>query len=342
MSNTVYESSVLESKLTSLVDSKIEVRSLMTIDKSLGENAGLTKIINRYVYDGEVEALDGGEANTSVGTLTFTPESYTVKRYQQTFRYNDMEVMQDPNMIDVALEGISDLMANQVRSEYFAELMKTKNRYAYTGNAISYSDVVDALASLGREVEDGLFLILSSEARTAIRKDSDFIAAHSGEIVYTGQIGTLCGVPVLFSALVPSGMAIITDRDAVRFFVKKDASLEQDRNVETKVNTVVYERCGLIALVDDTSTTIVGKKAPDLTLTLNGTIVTAFTKTDNANSVYYRIANAPALLGEDVSGWKSVTTGTSIQNLAVGQKVAFAEAGADGKCVASVVKTRAS
>ena len=340
MSNTVYDNTVLESKLTNLVDSKIEVRSLMTIDKSLAENAGLTKIINRYVYDGSVETLDGGEANTNVGNLTFTPESYTVKRYQQTFRYNDMEVMQDPNMIDVALEGIADVMANQVRSEYFAELMKTKNRYAFNGNSITYADVVDALASLGREVEDGLFIILSAEARTAIRKDSDFIAAHSGEIVYTGQIGSLCGVPVLFSALVPSGMAIITDKDAVRFFVKKDASLEQDRDVETKVNTVVYERCGVIALVDDTSTAVIGKKAPEFSVTINGNMVTGMTKTNNSNSVFYRIGSDTALLGEDVSDWKPANNGTTLTGLAVGQKVAFAEAGDDGKCVASCVKTR--
>ena len=102
---------------------------------------------------------------------------------------------------------------------------------------------------------------MSAACRAAIRRDSDFIAAHSGEIVYTGQFGTLCGVPVLFSALVPDGMAIITDRNAVKFFVKREASLEQDRDIETKINTVVYERCGLIALVDDTSTVILGKKA---------------------------------------------------------------------------------
>ena len=48
MANTVYENTVLESKLTELVDSKIEVRALMSVDKSLEEGAGLTKVINRY------------------------------------------------------------------------------------------------------------------------------------------------------------------------------------------------------------------------------------------------------------------------------------------------------
>ena len=58
MANTVYENTVLESKLTELVDSKIEVRALMSVDKSLEEGAGLTKVINRYTYRGSVETLE--------------------------------------------------------------------------------------------------------------------------------------------------------------------------------------------------------------------------------------------------------------------------------------------
>ena len=84
--NTIYENTVLEAKLTELLNSKLEVRSLMTVDDSLTESAGLTKVINRYTYNGTVETLDGGEANSTAGTLRFTPETYTVKRYQQTFR----------------------------------------------------------------------------------------------------------------------------------------------------------------------------------------------------------------------------------------------------------------
>ena len=38
----------------------------------------------------------------------------------------------------------------------------------------------------------------------------------------------------------------------MHFLVKKEGSVEQDRDIETKQNTVVYERHGLIALVDET------------------------------------------------------------------------------------------
>lgn len=335
MFNNVYESTVLESKLTNLVDSKIEVRSLMTVDKSLAESAGLTKVINRYTYRGRVETLESGEANNYLSYLTFEPQSYKVKRYQQTFLYYDMEVMQDPTMIDIALAGIADQMANQIREEYFTELQKSGNRHAFEGDVITYSDVVDALASLGREVEDGLFIIMSTDCRSAIRKDKDFITAHSGEILYTGQFGTLCGIPVLFSSLVPEGRAIITDKNAIRFFVKKDASLEQDRNIETKSNLLVYERYGLIALVDDTSTVIMGKAAPALTASLVNGKLTVNGKTNSSNAIYYRKASGAALLGEDVSGWTK-WDGTSSIAATTNEVFSIAEADSNGKCVASV------
>ena len=105
-----------------------------------------------------------------------------------------------------------------------------------------------------------MFIIMGNDLKAAIRKDTDFIASKQGEILYTGQFGSICGVPVLFSKLVPAGTAYITKKDAVKFFVKKDGSVEQDRDVETKENTVVYERHGVIALVDDTYSLKITKK----------------------------------------------------------------------------------
>ncbi len=250
MAFTGYENFVLENKMTDLVNSNLDVRSLMTIDFSLAESAGLKKVINKYTYTGAVEKLAKGAKNTTKGSVTFTPNTYTVNRYQQTYVYNDMDVMQDPYLIDVASKGASDLMANEIRSEYFTELAKISNESKYT--TFNYAAIVDALASINKEVETDMFIIMGADLRAAIRKDSDFIASKQGEILYTGQFGTICGLPVLFSKLVPEGTAYITKKDAVKFFVKKEGSVEQDRDIETKDNTVVYERHGVMALVDDT------------------------------------------------------------------------------------------
>ena len=167
--------------------------------------------------------------------------------------------MQDPYVLDVATNGAATLMSNEIKTEYFTELGKITNSFEYTN--FNYSAVVDALAQLDKEIENDMFIVMGNDLRAAIRKDADFIASKQGEILYTGQFGTICGVPVLFSKLVPADTAYITKKDAIKFFVKKDGSVEQDRNIETKDNTVVYERHGVIALVDDTCSVKLTKKA---------------------------------------------------------------------------------
>ena len=313
---TIYDNTVLEAKLTELLNSKLEVRSLMTVDDSLTESAGLTKVINRYTYNGTVETLDGGEANSTAGTLRFTPETYTVKRYQQTFRYNDVEAMKDPALIDMALSGAADVMANQLRTEYFDQLKQVRHRHPIASDTVSYTDIVDALGNLGREVEDGLFILMGTDGRTAIRRDSDFITAHQGDILYSGQFGTLCGIPVLFSKLVPAGKVIITEKAAVKFFVKREAGLEQSRDIEKKENTIVYERHGVIALVDDTSSVILGKAAPALTATAtlkDGAVTLSVSGKSKEDGKIFYLSDADApLLGDDVSMWNEYT-GTAIE-----------------------------
>lgn len=254
----IYENFVLENKITNLVNSNLDVRALMTIDDSLTVSAGLDKVINKYTYSGAVEKLAKGAKNTTKGAVTFASSKYTVNRYQQTFSYNDMDAEQDPQIVDVAAQGAAELMSNQIRTEYFAELAKISNKSEY--DTFNYAAVCDALAAINKEVEDGMFIIMGSDLKASIRKDADFIASKQGEILYTGQFGAICGVPVLFSRLCPAGTAYITKQDAIKLFVKHDGRVEQNHDVETKDNTIVYDREGVMALVDDTYSITISKK----------------------------------------------------------------------------------
>ena len=247
-----YENFVLENKMTNDVNTALDVNALFTRDESLATEAGLDKVIHKYTYTGAVEQLGAGEKNSVRGAVSYVPEKYTVKRYQQTFDYNDMDIMQDPYLLDVATNGAAIVMANEIRDEYFAELAKISNTDTY--DALSYDVIVDALASIGREVENDMFIVMGLEARAAIRKDADYKASRQGEILYSGQFGTIAGVPCLFTkhSACANGEVFITAKDQVKFFVKKDGSVEQDRDIETKDNTVVYERHGVMALVDET------------------------------------------------------------------------------------------
>ena len=259
MAITTYENFVLENKMTDLVNTKLDVNALFTVDNSLETEAGLKKVVNKYTYTGKVEKLAKGAKNTTKGGVSLVPTEYVVERYQQTFGYNDMDIMQDPYVLDVMTTGASELMANEIRDEYFAELAKISNTFQYT--TFNYDAVVDALAQIGKEVETDMFIIMGLDTKAAIRKDADYKASRQGEILYTGQFGEISGVPCLFSKLVPAGTVYITAKDQVKFFVKKAGTVEQDRDIETKDNTVVYERHGLMALVDETKSIKMTKNA---------------------------------------------------------------------------------
>lgn len=124
MANTVYANFVLESKLKDLLTTKLDTKTLMTIDNSLSETAGMIKKINTYTYTGAVETLGKGNANTTRGAITYTTNPYEVGVAQQVFDYYDEEFMQDPHVLDFGVEGAATLMVNDMATKYFAELAK--------------------------------------------------------------------------------------------------------------------------------------------------------------------------------------------------------------------------
>lgn len=171
-----------------------------------------------------------------------------------------MDVMADPNITNVLANGAAVEMVNEVRGEFFTELAKISNSFDASSYSSIYEAVVDAVAALPKAAEmdtTELFCVMGADARAAVRKDDLFEASKQGEIIYTGQFGTIAGIPCVFSNSVPAGEFYITEKAAITFFVKKEGTVEQDRDIESKDNTVVYERHGVVALTDDTRSTIV-------------------------------------------------------------------------------------
>ena len=73
-----------------------------------------------------------------------------------------------------------------------------------------------------------------------------------GEILYTGQIGDISGVPVIVSKKVPEGTKYLATKEAVTLFTKKDVETESDRDKEHRINTEIARRVCLVALTDST------------------------------------------------------------------------------------------
>ena len=252
MANTVYDNFVLESKLKDILSTKLNTKTLMTIDNSLTESAGMIKKVNTYTYTGKVEKLAKGAKNTQRGAITYASTPYTVKVAQQVFDYYDEEFMQDPHVLDYGLEGAAQVMVNDMTADFFTEIAKATLTQNYTDGSFSYDTVVDAIAKMNIEDESGLFLLVGNDLKAQIRKDADFKAKELGKVIADGAIGTLCGVPVIHSKAVPADTAYLATREAVTLFTKKDNEVEQERDGEERKNTVIMRKVNLVALTDAT------------------------------------------------------------------------------------------
>lgn len=250
MANTVYANKVIEAKAKNLLTTAVNARSMMTIDDSLTQSAGMTKTVNTYTYSGAAEEVANGKGNTTRGAITHVSNDYTVKVVQQTFDYTDEDYMKDPTIVDNMLKGATQLMTNKMVADFHAECAKASLSKPFS-TALSYDAIVDGIGELNVEDETKCYAQIPNQWKTALRKDPDYKAARMGEVVYSGQVGTVCGLPIVATKALTDA-AFVQTNEAVTLFMKKDVEVEQKRDIETRTNTVVLRAVYLVALTDAT------------------------------------------------------------------------------------------
>lgn len=252
MANTVFDNKVIEAKAKDLLTTSINTKSLMTIDSSLTQEAGMTKTINLYTYNGEAEELEAGVGNSRRGNITYVGKDYTVKMVQQAFDYQDEDFMKDDTIVDNMLKGANQVMVNKMTADFVSAITSdgVTNAVTLTGD-IGYDAIVDAISTVNVEDESELFVVIPNTWKAKLRKDADYKSARMGEVVYSGQVGTICGIPVVATKAL-TDKAFVMSAEAVKLFIKKDVEVEQDRDADTRTNSVYLRTAYLVALVDAT------------------------------------------------------------------------------------------
>lgn len=258
MANTVYPNRVIEAKAKDILTTQINARSMMTIDTSLTQEAGMVKTINTYTYTGAAEEVAAGSGNSTRGSISYVGKDYTVKMVQQAFDYLDEDFMKDPVIVDFGIKGATSVMTNKMTSDFYAALA-TKNGASELvkgitfakGKALSYDVIVDAISELNLEDESKIFIVIPNAWKASLRKDADYKSAQMGEVIYNGQVGTICGIPVVATKALTDKAYVMTN-EAVTLFLKKDVEVEQDRDADKRKNSVYLRDCYVCALTDAT------------------------------------------------------------------------------------------
>ena len=258
MANTVFDNKIIEAKAKDLLTTSVNTRSLMTIDNELTAEAGMTKTVNTYTYTGTAEEVAAGAGNTNRGAISYVSTDYTVKMVQQAFDYTDEDFMKDNTIVDNMLKGANSVMVNKMTADFIGECGKATT--AHTAGTFGYEAIVDAIAKLNIEDESKLFVVIPNAWKAELRKDEDYKAARMGEVVYNGQVGTVCGIPVIATNALTNAAYVMTP-EAVKLFMKKDVEAEQSRDADKRVNSVYLRTAYVVALVDKTKICKVTKTA---------------------------------------------------------------------------------
>lgn len=249
MAHKIYDNVVLGNAINDILLTKVDLNSYLTVDTSMTEQAGMKKQINTYTATGEVEELAMGEGNSKDIEVSFTTAEYEVKTSQGRFQYFDEQEMTDPMVVDVGLDGIAKTMINEWTKKAIAEFEKATLEVS---GAVGFDVVVDAIAKMNLEDETGLFMLISPADKAKFRKALGDNLKYVEDFVRAGYIGSVCGVPVIVSKVVPAGKAYMATKDAITLFLKKDTEVETDRNPDTRNNLVWIRKVGVVALTNAT------------------------------------------------------------------------------------------
>lgn len=249
MANQVYENVVLANKIEDILTTAVDLTSYMTVDTSMTQEAGMKKKINTYKAQGDVETLNMGAGNTGDIEVSFATKEYEVETVQGRFQYYDEQAMTDPMVVQAGLEGIAKTMINDFTAKAIAEFDKATLTVQRSGFA--FTDIVDAIAKLNTENEDGLFILVGVADLANFRKELKDDLKYNEAFVRTGYIGSVCGVPVIVTKAITNGNIYLASKEAVTLFIKKDTEVEQERDANVRNNKVYIRKFAVVALTDE-------------------------------------------------------------------------------------------
>ena len=244
---------VLENTIEDQYNSHLDLMRFCTVDNSLVGVAGDTKKIRVYSASNGTEKLAMGDGNTKNIEVGYADKQYTILLAQNRFPYYDEELMRDPLVVDTGLRHMTTDMFNTVQADIFAEFYKASRVVPLTGNDY-FSAFVDAVALLSGENQESLevFAFVHPSDKATIRKSLKDDLKYVESFVRSGYIGTVAGVNLYTKQDATPGTICGGTKNAVTFFNKKGAEVEQERDANVRLNEIYARKYYLAALTDDT------------------------------------------------------------------------------------------
>lgn len=252
---------VMADMISAKLPKALKAKGFMKVDTTLTGKAGNTITVPQYAYIGEAADLAEGAAGT-VTQLTATEKEYTIKKAVKNVELTDEAVLSgygDPvgevtRQLTMAIEDKIDSDGIAVLEAITSSTPAGANYVTSTETAYNYNMVCDGLDALPNSEDEGedLYLLIPKAGIKALRRDDRFIDKNNGEMLGTGVVGSVAGCKVVVSAKLSdtSKAAYIMRPDALTAFIKRDVTLETDRNVLNKKTLFSADEHFVVAIED--------------------------------------------------------------------------------------------
>ena len=252
--------------MASFIDAKlvdaIKFAPLAEVGHDLHGVPGNTLTFPVFAYIGDADDLGEGEAGT-ISQLTASTTQVTVKKAVKNVELTDEAILSglgDP--VGQTEKQLLVSLASKVDNDCL-EAMRGVSTLTHTGEfGLDY--VADALVKFGEDMDEMTFIYISAKNYSILRKAPEFVHIANGQAIVSGQIGTVYGCPVVVSNKINDNECFFVRRGALGIEIKREVSVETDRNVLAK-KTLISADKHYVAYVKDASKLIKGTISPGRT-----------------------------------------------------------------------------
>lgn len=258
MAHKIYDNFFLSNEVEDQYNSHLDLQQFCTVDNSLVGTPGMLRKINVYRATDGTEKLKMGEGNTKSIEVSYTDEEYRIQLAQNRFKYFDEQDMTDPMLVPTGVRHMGTDLFNTVNADIFAEFNKAT--LAVNADEYDFSVFVDAVATLNIEGTDNdpsivaprCFAFVNAADMAIIRKALKDELKYVEAFARTGYVGTVAGVNLYTKKDAVSGTCIVATKEAVTLFNKKGVEIEQERDADTRENSIWSRKYYIAALTDAT------------------------------------------------------------------------------------------
>ena len=259
MLSNIINPQVMADMISAELPNALQVSKIYKVDRTLTGKAGNTITVPQWAYIGSADDLAEGAEGT-VSQMTATDKEYTVKKAVKNVEITDEALLSgygDPK--GEAVKQLRLAIADKVDNDGIALLKgidaETDGAQISEATEMGYDAVADAVDMFNDEEQGGDKVLLVNKAGIkALRKDTRFIDKYSDAgvaMMASGVVGRVAGCEVIVSNKINDvNKAYVLKPEAITAFIKRDVSVETDRDILHKKTLISADEHYTCAIED--------------------------------------------------------------------------------------------